>query len=522
MFVVKRRKEVNPFFKKGRPSDLKVGVFIPLPYKAAMSSTFMHMAYTFLNEIEGVSAYRYVYNFEEDVVEALDSNLPFNKLDVLLTSTSFELDYVTLARVLLMFNLLPKIKGGSKPLVIVGGIASTANPLPLVGIADAVVLGEGEAFLEKLPEVLTVSNPLEALSELDFVFTFSTDVVKRKYFVNDLNSSYYPKTQIHSLEEEPIYGHGLRIEVSRGCKRFCAFCMEGHVLNPFRFRSFNTLKNIVEDGLKHSPVRRVVIYSLSFFDVPHADAFLNYLINESIEASIPSLRPDYLTLNRLEAIKALGQKTLTIAPETLDRHVGCLIGKCIDQETLSDVISNAYRLGFNHIKMYFIEGFTEEGFIENVLRLKDLINKVVSELNIKKRKFFRITVNPLIPKPWTPYQYLPPASVLNLKEALKLYASKLESKYVEVETYDVNWGFAQSVIALGNEGISDLIIEWARNGLGISSFKRALRNVDLSRFKYIWHGWENPPWVDRVDVGINVKYLATRFKILKNKILLKS
>jgi len=517
VFVVKRRKEVNPFFKRGRPTDFKVGVFIPLPYEAAMSSTFTHMAYAFLNRVDGVSAYRYVYDFKEDVVEALDSSLPFNKLDMLLVSTSFEFDYVTLARVLLRFNLLPKVKGGSKPLVVVGGIASTANPLPLAGIADAVVLGEGEAFLEKLPEISTASNPLDVLSGLDFVFTFSSDVIKRRYFVDDLNASYYPKIQVYPLEEEPIYGHGLRIEVSRGCRRFCAFCMEGHVMNPFRFRSLTTLRNIVEYGLKYSPVKRVVIYSLSLFDVPHADAFLNYLSNESIEASIPSLRPDYLTLSRLEAVKALGQKTLTIAPETLNKHIGCLIGKCVDQETLSEVLSNAYRIGFNHVKMYFIEGFTEGDVEENVTKLKNLISKLVSELNIKKRKFFRITVNPLIPKPWTPYQYLPPSYVLNLRKALELYVSELKSKYVEVETYDVDWGFAQSVIALGNEETSNLIIEWARNGLGISSFKRALKDLSLNMFKYVSHGWEDPPWVHRVDVGVNTKYLTTRFNILRHK-----
>ncbi|MEO3993725.1 MAG: radical SAM protein [Desulfurococcaceae archaeon TW002] len=436
-FVCRPRREVGKVLKKGRPSDVKVGVLVPMPYAAAVSSLFMQLVYYYLNSLEGVLALRYVYNYEEDTLEALDACLSPKNLDVFLISASFELDYPYVARILAGLGLLPR-EAGSKPVIIVGGLSPTSNPLPLSKIADAVVVGEAEPILDKLIDLMGYSDPLSKMREEENILTFPPEGLKRKAVVEDLDRVFFPVMQHHPLDEEPAYGHGLRIEISRGCRRFCAFCLESHVSAPFRYRSLNKVKEIISKGLEVSPTKRVIFYSLSFFDVPYTEVLLEKLVSEDIEFSVPSLRPDYLDTKRIELITRGGQKTLTIAPEILVPEISCSIGKCFDTETLQDLLVYSVMAGFKHVKLYLMTGFPKE-YVESSLRATKKLIQGILNAGVKiPPNFLRLSINLLIPKPWTPFQYLPPQYVKQKENNLYLFQKELRSKYVEVETYSTD------------------------------------------------------------------------------------
>lgn len=511
-FAFKPRRELGQFLKKGRPSDLKVGIFLPMPYSAAVNSLFLHLAYFYLNSIEGVCAFRYVYNIKEDLIEALDLNLSPKKLNALMISASFELDYPYVARALAGLGILPN-RVGERPVIVVGGVAPTANPLPLARIADAVVVGEAEPVFDKVVESLGSGNPLRWLNEMEHIVTFPPQDVKRRASVHDLDCIPAPERQFHPLEEEPTYGHGVRVEVSRGCRRFCAFCLEGHVSTPFRYRSLNRLKKLILDGVNASPKKRVVFYSLSFFDVPHSDELLKWLVSEGVEYSVPSLRSDYLTETRIELVKSGGQNTLSVAPETLLPDVSCLIGKCANPDHLEYILENAAACGFKHVKLYLMTGFPTEDVELSVKAIKDLIKRFLSRKRVPPR-FIRLSVNLLIPKPWTPFQYMPAYHVRQHRKNLEIFRKYLSGRYVEVESYSAEWSFIQAVIALGDARISDLVLDLGVRGVSLGSFKRLLQESGLSNLPYVKNGWSEPPWMKCVDLGINVKYLENRFRIL--------
>jgi radical SAM superfamily enzyme YgiQ (UPF0313 family) len=509
--VLKRRKENFTIEKRGRPSDIKVGIFMPMPYNAALSSLFFQMAYTYINSLEGVIAYRYVFNLEEKRVEALDEKLSPRKLDLLLISLPFELDYVTTTYTLLHLNLLKRVKSSEKPIVVAGGIAPTANPLPLSDIVDAVVIGEAEEVLENLVYRAGEPSAIKAVSELSCVLTSSFNEVKRKCFVENLNKAPHPIHQFYSHEEEPVYGYGIRVEVSRGCPYLCAFCMESHVMYPFRYRDVTVLKEIIEKGVEFLKVRRAVLYSLSLFSVPSMDKLLNKLLEQGVEASVPSIRVEHATRERLELIKALGQRTLTIAPETLLQAHSCKIGKCYMVDSLLESLSYAYKIGFNHVKLYLITGFPGVSVEEELKHFENFISSLKS---IRRRDFVEITLNPLIPKPWTPYQFLPPMSVLKNRHTLEQYKRIAKGGNVKLITLDVEWAFAQAVIALGDKSVSKLIIEWALNGIGLKGFKKALQLASNEVKNYVKNGWRDPPWYRCVDLGIPKLYLDLRARYL--------
>ena len=473
----------------------------------------MQLAYYYLNSIEGVLAFRYVYDYKEDVLEALDSCLSPKNLDALLISASFELDYPYVARVLAGLEILPK-EAGTRPLIIVGGLSPTSNPLPLSKIADAVVIGEAEPTLDKLIDSLGYGDPLNKIRDEDNIMTFPPEGIKRKAVVRDLDSAFFPVTQLHPLDEEPVYGHGIRVEISRGCRRFCAFCLEGHVSTPFRYRSLNKVENIILKGLEVSPVKRVIFYSLSFFDVPYVEVLLNKLVSEGIEFSVPSLRPDSLTKSRVELIMHGGQRTLTIAPEIFVPEVSCLIGKCFDVEALYELLVYSAQVGFRHAKLYLMTGFPKENVEASVRAVKQLIQEVLKAGVKIPPNFFRLSVNLLVPKPWTPFQYLPPQYIKQKESNLSLFQKSLSSKYVEVETYSADWSFTQALIGLGNARTSDIVVNLGIRGVTIGNLKKLIRESGISELRYIKEGWRDPPWMKYLDLGINTKYLETRYRLL--------
>ncbi len=513
-FVYRRRRERNPVSKRGKPRDIRIGILLPIPYRAAMSSLFLHYAYIALNQLEGVVAYRYVYDIASDTLEALDTSEPPTKLDALLVSTPFELDYVALARIAIELGLAPR-KSCSKPILISGGIAPSANPLPLAGIVDAVVVGEAEPILGEIAYAVGEEprRALEALSETRCIYIPSMDTGRvERCIVEDLDRAPHPAMQIVPLEEEPVYGHGLRVEVSRGCRRLCAFCLEGHVSLPMRWRSLEVLKRIVEAGIEYQLRRRVVIYSLSLFDVPHADQFLEFLADSGIDASVPSLRPDYLNRDRTELIHRLGQRTLTVAPETMVRDLGCPIGKCVDRDTMAEIALHSYRVGFTHLKVYLVAGFP----CEDVDRSLEEVRKFLEDARrygVSRAKYIRFSLNPLIPKPWTPFQYLPPSYVLDLAGVLRRAEQVLETPISEIEVVDPEWGFAQAVLSLGSEETSKLILDWAVQGLSLRGFRQALED-HRHELRYVEDGWSTPPWVDTIEPPVPLTYLENRFAFL--------
>ncbi|MEM1541078.1 MAG: radical SAM protein [Ignisphaera sp.] len=513
--VFKPKKEFNKVNKKGKPGDTKIGIFIPIPYRAASSSLFMHLAYEYINSLNNTIAYRYVYNIKEDVLESLDQDIDPRHLDALLVSLSFELDYINVAKVLGALNLLPRYRKNAKPLIIAGGIAPTANPLPLTEIVDAVVIGEAENVLDRIVDAVRDDRPLRMLEDINCVAISPFDSKAKRCYVESLDTAFHPVQQVYSPEEEPIYGYGVRIELSRGCPYLCPFCMEGHLFYPFRYRSENVVKDLIENGFKFNTLaRRIIFYSLSLFNIPYIDKLLEKLYENGVSVSAPSLRPDHVNEERLKLLYNLGQKTVTIAPEALVKRFSCSIGKCLDIDTILEIIINAYKVGYEHVKMYLITGFPQLNIDEELNSLRILMDRLRI---IRRYHFLEIPVNILIPKPWTPYQYFPPIHVMNNADRIKRYRELLKNySFVRLDAMDSKWGFIQAILAQGDRSISSTIIECAFKSCSPSTLIKLIKS--RGNYTYIYTGWMNdPPWTEVVDIGFNPKYFEYRFNYLSSK-----
>jgi len=489
--VYRPRRELNKIGKRGRPSDIKVGVFVPLPYRAAMNSLFLHLCYRYFAELDGVIVNRFVYNINEDAVESLDYNTNIKDMDLLLVSLPFEIDYVYAIRAFMLEGVL---KEG--PIKIAGGIAPSANPLPIAPFFDAIVIGDAEPFLERFTDILQLINDrssfIDALASVEGVYVpkLGRYHVKRTY-VQNLDEAFYPYRQLVPLDEEPVYGRGLLLEASRGCPYSCPFCLEGFTTKPFRYRSKSKLIELVEKGIEFTRPRKVIFYSLSLFSVPGIDEVLLMLKERGIKAGIPSVRIDTLNDERIRFVVDLGQRTLTIAPETLIPNLAQLLGKNTGYDEVIDITVTALRSGIRNIKLYLIAGFGNE--LDGLLL--EMLSRFVEEVGKKTGihpSSLRFSINPLIPKPNTPLQWLPPKVVFGAAKTLGKIRHVIKGR-ARVEVYDVWWSFAQAVIGLGDERVSKLILNWALHSLGIGGFKRAYREYS-KELEHVEKGWSDPPW----------------------------
>ncbi len=490
--------EKNTVYKKVTRGYLRIGLVYPSTYQVSISSLAVNLLYYLLNSFEEVYAERIVF---ESSPKSIETGSHMREFDALLFSAHFELVYPDILKMIREAGipLYARDRGNEYPILVVGGPAVSANPEPLADFFDVIVVGEAEPVIPKLVESLLEYHDdkrklLEELfGEEGFYIPVYGKHVVRKAWVRDLDDAFHPIEEIQNIDVEPIYGRGYMVEVSRGCFRRCRFCLEGHVMLPKRDRSFPKVKRLVEEGLEANSLKRVIFYSLSFFDHRDADRILEYVVEDlGVEASIPSLRPDTLNDYRLELIVRAGQKTLTIAPETLSPRIARVLGKGFTYDYIRELSVKALSMGLK-IKYYFIIGVPGEKR-EDIEAIPRLVNQVVKETGIRASESIRLSVNPLIPKPHTPLQTIGLEDPGILREKMKLIEKGLPKPVAVMDSYPPKWAVIQAAIALADRSISKTLAEWSMLGGGLGAWRRAVKRTNYS-LDYVFRSRTPPyPW----------------------------
>ncbi|MEB3860209.1 MAG: radical SAM protein, partial [Desulfurococcales archaeon] len=401
---------------------------------------------------------------------------------------------------------IPVLRGGRRdgdPVVIVGGPAVTANPLPVSGIADAVLVGEAEPVIDDIIDALdkpSRRSRLRALAEIEGVYVpgYSDGPVRRVY-VPRLDESWYPVDQRAPPGVEPVWGRSFMLETTRGCGRFCRFCMEGHVFLPKRDRSLHRLRELLEEGVRASGVGKVSFYSLIFFDNPASDAILEHALSMGLEVSVPSIRAETLTWERARMIAEGGQRTITIAPETGSCTIARAIRKPIGRAGGVEAARIAFESGIRNVKLYLMTGFpgeTREDLEETVSMVRE-----IALIAAKSGGHLRVSLNPLIPKPMTPLQWV--GFDAKRVEGILMEASKALRKAGagRITLLDARTAAAQVILSRGDERLSKVIALWAMRGGMLGSLKAAAREagVDLGEYLASWPPSREPPWHSIVE-----------------------
>jgi len=492
-----------------------VGVAYPSSRSVAVSSLAYHMLVGVLEEA-GVGVRRYFLEDGEVIEYKRYRGSPGSNV-ALLVSLPYELLYVDMVRMLdsMGIPVLREARSEEHPIIIAGGPAVTANPLPVYDIVDAILVGELEPVVDRVVDALSKSSRssrLRALSEVEGLLAPGFNGSAERVYVKDLDSAWYPVRQELPEDVEPIWGKAFLLETTRGCARGCRFCMEGYIFRPKRDRSFQTLKRLLEDGVEVNRVSKVSFYSLIFFDNPASDRILEHAISMGLETSVPSIRAETLTVERAKLIAEGGQRTITIAPETGSCVIAKAILKPIGPKLTLEAVENALEGGIKNIKLYLMTGFPGETDED----LKDTIEMAVEVGETVRRRggVVKATVNPLMPKPQTPLQWLG-FDVEGVERKLSIIRKELSKAGIEVSIFNPDWAVAE--VAIGRSGVEmgRVIIEWARRGGGPRALARIARNLNINVEHYLkpWDPESTPPWHEVVKNPYgDLKILRREFK----------
>ncbi|MDP1694480.1 MAG: radical SAM protein [Candidatus Woesearchaeota archaeon] len=316
----------------------------------------------------------------------------------------YELDYFNLFNIL-KENKIPFEKEKREAIIFAGGPCITSNPETLTRYVDFFVLGDAEEVTVDILHHYETHPEKEAfltsIAQLPGVYVPG----KTKTIVPataDLNTSPYPIYQPlpETVDKSYVFGKSFLLEVERGCPFTCKFCTIPTIYPKLKYRKVELLIKAIQDGMKLDQREKVVMYAPSFVH-PERKKLLQWLVDNNIPFSVPSLRLEYLDDDMLSLIRKGGQRSLTVAPEANER-MRMLTDKKITDAAFLEMIDRAAKHGFEQIKMYFIIGLPEQ-------TIKDL-DEMLDFIATAKKRFGRrvhASINPLVPKPRTKYEHLP-------------------------------------------------------------------------------------------------------------------
>lgn len=515
----------------------------PNTYHVGMSSLGFQHVYGMLNRISNVVCERaFLPSSGSAQIVTLESGIPLRDADVLAFSIAFELDYPNVVEMLVRAGMpaLAKDRGAEWPLVLAGGPAMSINPEPLAEFVDAVAVGDGEELVQDIAEcILRVGGDrqglLKALSEVPGVYVpalyeFAYDAEGRVVGVYSPCGAPLPVKRrvirdlgpwdVSSVVVTPNteFGGIFLTEIARGCARACRFCFAGYGFRPVRYRRPSDVHPLVE-AEQGSP-RQVLAASSavglvgsSLSDSPWCAEIAARFGRLGFRVNVSSVRAETTDDRLLQAVSG-AQRTLTLAPEAATERLRRVIRKPMSDEHLFRAVSSALDAGVESIKLYFMIGLPTET-VEDVEAIPELCRRLAEEFGREKGGRLRglvLSVSPLVPKPFTPFQWHPmePANVLERKRRLIERGLK-DVRGAKVAVESVRLSEIQALLARGDRRLGHVLLEYCER----KDWGRALRETKTDPGFHLRRERAEDevfPW-DVIDLGLDKRMLWREYQM---------
>ncbi|RPF48815.1 radical SAM family uncharacterized protein [Hydrogenoanaerobacterium saccharovorans] len=560
--------ELNSVVKQREEVDFRFAFCFPDTYEVGMSHLGMKILYSQLNEMDGVWCER-VFAPESDMEKLMRENhIPLYGLESMDSIADFDMIGFTLQYELSFTGVLNMLdlagvpvrseqRSSLAPLIVAGGPCA-CNPEPIADFIDLFMLGEGE---EVLPELVNAYRDAKAkgLSKAEFLkiaaqiqgvyvpslyeFAYNQDgtvksitprdgapAVVTKRIIKDLDKVYFPKEFIVPFVE-PVHDRSM-IEVLRGCIRGCRFCQAGFIYRPFREKSPETLNKNGWDLTCNTGYEEISLSSLSTSDYSKLGDLLDKMLvwtdKEQVNLSLPSLRVDNFSEKLLEQIAKVRKSGLTFAPEAGTQRMRDVINKNVTEEEVIHTCTTAFQGGYTAVKLYFMLGLPTETN-EDLKGIVDLAQKVVDLYYSlpDKPKGRGVTVSislaGFVPKPFTPFQFEPQATMQELQEKQKYLLSCVTSRKINVKYHDSKTSVLEGVFARGDRRLCNVIETAWRSGCNLDGWDNHFKfenwmaafdacGIDPTFYANRTRPYDEiMPW-DHLDYGVTKRFLIEENK----------
>jgi radical SAM superfamily enzyme YgiQ (UPF0313 family) len=531
-------KEVG-YVRKPHGGRLRVALAFPNTYFVGMSNLGFQTVYSLFNAEEAIVCERTFLPPKSELdalrksraeLVTLESQTPVREFDIFALSVSFEWDYTNVLTLLRLAGIPLRAEDRTQhdPIVMIGGAVTFVNPEPLAPFADIIAAGEGEALIpplvnafrdatdrEDLLRLLTRERGFYVPSFYDVKYaedgTIDSFVVKegttappvvKKAALRTTDAAEPPATKIFTPETE--FGSRFLIEVVRGCANLCRFCWAGYNYLPVRAFPKDRILDLARRAKAHSD--RAGLVSIALCDHPDIEEILSSLVEMGYSISPASLRLDDLTPTILRLLRQSGERTITIAPETGSDRLRRVINKTITNDEILAAADMIFSTGFDNLKLYFMIGLPTE-IEEDLVAIRDLTLQLRDVMLTHARPRGQVgrivgSVNPLVPKPGTAYQWLPMEDDATIERKIRRMhglMADIDNVYFNIKSE--RHSFYQALLSLGDRRVAPAIEAAERNG---GNWRAAVKEAGIDADFYVFRDRSRDdvlPW-DIIDGGM--------------------
>ncbi|HMJ83147.1 MAG TPA: radical SAM protein, partial [Vicinamibacterales bacterium] len=225
---------------------------------------------------------------------------------------------------------------------------------------------------------------------------------------------------------------------------------------------------------------------------------------------------DDLTESIVRVLHQSGERTITIAPETGSDRLRRVINKTVTNDEILDRADLIFASGIENLKLYYMIGLPTETD-EDLVAIRDLTLQIRERMLKHARRKGQIgrivgSVNPLIPKPGTAYQWLPmeePSMVERKIKRLRSLMSDIDNVYFNIKSE--RHSYFQALLSLGDRRVAAVIEAAERNG---QNWRAAVAEAGIDGDFYIFRdrtGDAMLPW-DVIDGGMKAAFFQSEFE----------
>ena len=561
--------EVNMVKKDPSKVAVRFAMCFPDVYEIGMSHLGIQILYDMFNRRDDVYCER-VYSPWMDLdpimreqkipLFAVESQDPIKKFDFLGITIQYEMCYTNILQVLELSQIpLHAEDRTEEDPIVIGGGPCTYNPEPIAPFFDLFYMGEGEVvyfdLIDRYKEIKARGGSRQEFLEMAaqipgiYVPAFYDVSYKEdgtieamtpnnphapqtvsKQLVMDMSDTWYPEKPVvpylRATQDRVV------LEIMRGCIRGCRFCQAGMVYRPVRERSLEELKRLARTMLKSTGHEEISLSSLSSSDYTKLEGIVNFLIDEfdgkGVNVSLPSLRIDAFSLDVMSKVQDVKKSSLTFAPEAGSQRLRNVINKGLTEENILNGSAEAFKGGWNRVKLYFMLGLPAETVedMQGIAELSEKVAEVYYDTVPKEQRHGKVQVTAstsfFVPKPFTPFQWAPMCTKEQFLERASIVNHRMK-EMLNKKSLRYNWHEAdvtvlEGVLARGDRKVAAVIEEAYRQGAIYDSWSEYFNNdiwmkafetcgVDIDFYTTRERSLDEVfPW-DFIDAGVTKDFL---------------